>query len=254
MQHVSENKVSSVSGSELQVAWREQALDELLESVSHLFCYVTKDGIIRTVTGLSKDCKLIQLDQAVEKDSGFVTGKPPVEKSAAGASRSRKIQGHTLDAVMPWLWDDVKAFLLGGAERADFVKSINGMGGDVEYHIRLGSVVSADGAVTGAILSILAQSEIGRVARDRQKLDLFEETLREIRVFCHDFSQPLMVLSGYLELIGCAQSGEPKCLRTSQIEGLEREMHKVGGIYQKLRDAVIHCRRQMELIDSPPAI
>jgi hypothetical protein len=253
IQQGTENTDSPESGSEYQVACRAQALDALLESASHLFCFVTNGGILQTVTGISRACQLLELDQVAEKDFISATGKLSEEKDDGRFSSPQALQGLSLDAVMPWLWGDFKAFLPGNAERANLVKRVNVMGGNVEYHIRLSRVVGADGVVAGAILSVMAQSEIGRAARDRQKLDLLEETFREVRMFCHDFSQPLMVLSGYLELMSFAQSGDLKSLRISQIEGLEREVRKVGGIYQKLRDAVIHCRRQMALTDTPPA-
>ncbi|MFH0727891.1 MAG: hypothetical protein V2B19_16315 [Pseudomonadota bacterium] len=254
IQQGTEDTVSPESGSEYQVACRAQALDVLLESASHLFCYVTNGGVLQTVTGISKDYKILQLDQTAEKDSVFVTGIRPVENSTGQFSPPRALQGLSLNAVMPWLWGDFNAFVLGGAGRTDLVKRVNVMGETVEYHIQFGKVVSVDGATAGAILSVMAQSAIGRSAREHQKLDLLEEAFREIRMFCHDFSQPLMVLSGYLELMNCAQLGDKKYLRNSQIEGLEREIHKLGGIYQKLRDAVIRCRKQMESTDTPPAI
>jgi signal transduction histidine kinase len=96
------------------------------------------------------------------------------------------------------------------------------------------------------VLSDMAQSEIGRAAREHQRLELLEEAFRQIRIFCHDFSQPLMVLSGYLELINAAPYP-----RDSRMEGLEREVHRLSSIYQKLRDAVLHCRKQIELTDTP---
>lgn len=98
----------------------------------------------------------------------------------------------------------------------------------------------------------MAQVEIGRAVRERRRLELLEEAFRQIRIFCHDFSQPLMVLSGYLELINSAPPDDEKYPRDSQIEGLEREIQRLGSIYHKLRDTVMHCRKQMELTDTLP--
>jgi hypothetical protein len=102
------------------------------------------------------------------------------------------------------------------------------------------------------VSSDISQSEEKCAATERQRLAMLEETFRQVRMFCHDFSQPLMVLSGYLEMINNAQSGDKKYLRDSQMEGLEREIHKLGNIYQKLRDAVIHCRKQNDATGIPP--
>lgn len=102
------------------------------------------------------------------------------------------------------------------------------------------------------MLSDLEQSEIGRATRERQRLEALEKAFREIRIFCHDFSQPLMVLSGYLELINSAPPDDEKYPRDRQMEGLEREIQKIGSIYQKLRDTVIHCRKQIDLTAPPP--
>jgi hypothetical protein len=98
----------------------------------------------------------------------------------------------------------------------------------------------------------MAQCETGRSAREHQRLELLEEAFRQIRILCHDFSQPLMVLSGYLELINAAPPEDKKYPRDSRMEGLEREILRLGSIYQKLRDAVQHCRKQIELTDTHP--
>lgn len=239
------------SCSEYEVACGAQASDKLLENAMHLFFYVTKSGVIRTITGISKDLKAIQNDPVCEKDPVHVTGKLHPENGPWRFPPSQALNGISLDAMMPWLWGDFKAFLQGCGQSADIVKRVDGLGGNVEYHIRFSRVISADGGTAGAIISVMAQSEIGRAATERQKLDLLEETFRQVRIFCHDFSQPLMVLSGYLEILNSTQSGDKKYLRDSQLDGLEREIQRLGNIYQKLRDAVIHCRKQIDLTDPP---
>jgi hypothetical protein len=102
------------------------------------------------------------------------------------------------------------------------------------------------------MLSDMAQPEIGQAAREHQRLELLEEAFQQIRMFCHDFSQPLMVLSGYMELINSAPRGDKNYPRYREMEGLEREVHKLGSIYQKLRDTIIHCRKQLEQTDTLP--
>jgi hypothetical protein len=232
-----ENGVSHESGSEYQIACRAQALDELLESALHLFFYVTKGGVIHTMTGLSKELKLLQ------------DGNSYAEKNLP---LPQVFQGLSLDAMMPWLWDDFKAFVQGGAEHADVEKRVNVAGRSTEYHVRFSKILSADGGTAGVVISIMAQSEIGRADSERRRLLLFEENFRQVRTFCHDFSQPLMVLMGYWELINSAPPGEKKQLIKIQIEGLQHELDRLSGSFQKLRSAILHCRQQIDLIGPPP--
>lgn len=238
MEQFEERAVSTGHGTEYEIACRVQAIDNLLGAAFHLFLYISKGGVIRTVSGLSTEMTALNFSP--------LSGCEPF-------SLSRVFEGLSIDTAFPWLSGDWKGFVHGSAEHMDVSKKVYVMARTIEYQVRFSKVFNEEDGSSGAIISIMAQSEICRTNEERRRLRLLEENFREVRMFCHDFSQPLMVLMGYWELITATQPIENKQLIKREVAGIQHEIDRLSSSFQKLRHAIMQCRRQIEPPGSFPS-
>jgi hypothetical protein len=198
---------------------------QFLSEIFQLSLFVSPDGVIQSIEGLSKE--LAHLDPSQENDSTALT----------------------LNTIMPWLAPDYQAFLSSDENISVQSKTLNLGEENDTLVIRFHKIITAAGETAGVMVFILSESMRNHLIINRETALLMSDTLRQTRVFCHDFSQPLMVLGGYWELLKSARPDTDGQKIQKQMNSVQEQIDKLNQIYQDLRNVIMHFRQQVEVLE-----
>jgi hypothetical protein len=199
--------------------------DQRLSDFFQLSLFVSPKGIIQSIEGLSKDL------------------------AALAPSQEIGTKTLTLNAIVPWLVPDFQAFLSSEDTVSAQSKTLTLGEENNTLAIRFRKIITAAGETTGVMVSILSESMRNHIVINRETALLMSDTLKRTRVFCHDFSQPLMVLGGYWELLKSARPDTDKQRIQYQMNSVQEQIDKLNLIYQELRNIIMHFRQQTDAME-----